>query len=972
MPAIPDSHANTPAALNPIDPRHYLLLLKWVFFQPSQLKRHLYRASSELYRAQDFVSFGKAIRLPAYRNMLAMSILLTISASILVSWGAASLLGIPYYLPRLAFVLFVGIASGMAGGVALGLAGSLALGVAGGMALGMAGGFTFSVLFDFAFRAVYFVEVGVPFGAILGAILGIAFGTTGIVAVGFAWGVAEGISEVVTVSAALGVALGTAFGGALSVVLSAGAGALVGLVFGAAFAVMGIAAGSRVFFYPLEWLLALILPRCYRQPFQRLQRHPLMWDEFAIWPLPGGVGLLRQCLAADFDGGLQLAAQIAANPYQRWVVQKALFTYLLEHADPLSMLYRLAQNPELEAYVRQPLIERQFRHCPSLRVVLLNELSQKFTDSTGGDHESSERIAWRLTLDRRSMQPNPLAGFSALLYSLFSNPQALPADLAQAFKAACQGLRAYPHGEEVANSFNSIMELVLAESVPQIAAVHRELRWVEALEGPALRPAALELIKALSDVSSGVEDYTDATNPGQKAAALNRAAGALNELEAYVREHIPPPERFLLVRVIASWASTIAQEQGRLGEAALREMSPALRRAAGIHERTSAIWQRPIKPFDNPYKVGDPVYPPLFVGRQDIFSRIGEVWSAKDNPDSIILYGHRRMGKSSILRNLSQVAPPGSVIVYVDMAGETSFVSSTADLLLGLADRIHAAVRRDYPQAGLPEPDPAAFATQSRAQIQLNRLFERVREALAEAPLILALDEFEGIERAVSEGKIGLEIFQFLRSKTQEPWITLVFGGLHTLDEMSRDYQQPFYGSYENIRVSYLSYPAAWRLITNPGPDFDLNFETEAVEHIIAETGGQPYLVQQVCRDALDHLNHELFDLDIERPAKITLADVQAVLGPDFFRRGTVYFDGVWAQAANPEQRRMLHVAAQRGQPWSLDELAAAAGLGAGALREHLRWAERHDILHEQGNPPCWAFCVPLMRRWISANAQEA
>ena len=95
------------------------------------------------------------------------------------------------------------------------------------------------------------------------------------------------------------------------------------------------------------------------------------------------------------------------------------------------------------------------------------------------------------------------------------------------------------------------------------------------------------------------------------------------------------------------------------------------------------MWSLPAEPFDNPYVAGDPVYPPLLAGRKDIFDRIGEVWSAKDDPDSIILYGHRRMGKSSILRNLDQVAPPGAVIVYADMAGETSFVESTADLLSG-------------------------------------------------------------------------------------------------------------------------------------------------------------------------------------------------------------------------------------------------------------------------------------------------
>jgi hypothetical protein len=384
-------------------------------------------------------------------------------------------------------------------------------------------------------------------------------------------------------------------------------------------------------------------------------------------------------------------------------------------------------------------------------------------------------------------------------------------------------------------------------------------------------------------------------------------------------------------------------------------------------QRTSTAWQRPARPFNNPYIVGDPVYPPLLVGRKDVFDRIAEIWSAKRNPDSIIIYGHRRMGKSSILRNLDQVAPQGSVVVYTDMAGETSFVASTADLLLGLADRIYVAVRQAYGDGLIPEPDPEAYTTPARAQFQFSRLLAEVCEALSGRILVLALDEFEGVERAVEAGKVGPEIYQFLRAKAQEPWLVLVFGGLHTLDEMSRDYQQPFYGSYENIPVSYLSHRAARHLITNPTEDFVLNYEPEAVEQVIAVTGGQPYLVQQICRDALDHLNHELFDLELDRQVCISLSDVNVVLGNDFFQRGTVYFDGVWTQAAERDQRMLLRVMAGQDLPWTCAELETATGLDARTVRRQLRWAERHDILRRSGTD-LWEFHVPLMQRWIKTR----
>jgi hypothetical protein len=93
---------------------------------------------------------------------------------------------------------------------------------------------------------------------------------------------------------------------------------------------------------------------------------------------------------------------------------------------------------------------------------------------------------------------------------------------------------------------------------------------------------------------------------------------------------------------------------------------------------------------------------------------------------------------------------------------------------------------------------------------------------------------------------------------------------------------------------------------------------------------------------------------------------VAAALGSDFFRRGAVYFDGVWNQAAEPAQRALLRLMAQREAPWTLSQLEAASDLPRDLLRRELRWAERHDILHKaEGDPPTWSFHVPLMRRWI-------
>jgi AAA+ ATPase superfamily predicted ATPase len=857
------------------------------------------------------------------------------------------------------------------GGLALGMVFGVALGVAGGAASGAAGDVVVSVLFGVLFGVTVGVALGVAFGVTVGVALGVVFGVVFGVAGGVVLGVAAGVVGGMALGVAAGVVGGMAFGMAVGVVL----GVASGVVLGAAGGVAGAMGGVRIPIYLLE-LLPCYMHRWWpSDPFYRLRQHPAWWDELAVLPLPGLVPLIQRCLEQNAERTFPLLTHLAANPFQRWAAQKALTRWLGQQTSPLFYLYHLAHDADLDAYFSPPAEPANFRAWPTARELALAEIGQVNVRNRYGD--PMDNWVWRLTYRWRDTSPSPLAEFASFLYWCFRRAewlvQAPVEEIAEILKqektqAQIQAIAHLPMGEEVVASFQLITKgLTVTDMVGIAALFSHDIVWDD-LDKPLLRPTVIEALKALADVSQDVANGLNATSRAARAGALIRANGALQELAEYVDKQVLLPEQVLLARLVEHWQEIIAKEQGKLGAEVLQAMSPQMRREAGIGERQSAVWQRPVKPFDNPYIAGDPVYPPLLVGRTDIFNRIGEIWGAKANPDSIILYGHRRMGKSSILRNLAQAAPEKTIIAYADMQGKTSFVESTAGLLLELADQIVLALNAVYPEQVIPQPNEADYNNPERAQRALNQLTAQVRQRLGHKSLILALDEFEAVEKAVVAGKIGPEIYQFLRSKSMEPGLTLVFGGLHTLDEMSRDYAQPFYGSYTNIKVSYLPHQEAWRLITNPNEDFPLNYEPEAVERIISETGGQPYLVQLVCREALDHLNHTLFDIQQERDVLLTLADVEAVLDGGLFQRGMVYFDGVWSQATEENQRHLLRTLAGRAEPWAWDDIQQDSGLTATELKAALNWTERQDVMQKVGDPPVWQFYVPLMRQWIRTS----
>jgi len=182
---------------------------------------------------------------------------------------------------------------------------------------------------------------------------------------------------------------------------------------------------------------------------------------------------------------------------------------------------------------------------------------------------------------------------------------------------------------------------------------------------------------------------------------------------------------------------------------------------------------------------------------------------------------------------------------------------------------------------------------------------------------------------------------------------------------MSRDYQEAFFGSYVNIPVSYLEPEASEQLITRPTPDFPLNYHPEVVQRIIYETHGQPLLIQRICQELVNHLNHELFDLEKQRDARVLPGDLDAVLSDKFVLSETRYFDGIWNDQIRDrpaEKVVMQKLAAGRA---TTVELSRSTGLHLAEVESALEYLKRREQV-EQDAQGQWDLVMPLMRRWLS------
>ena len=437
----------------------------------------------------------------------------------------------------------------------------------------------------------------------------------------------------------------------------------------------------------------------------------------------------------------------------------------------------------------------------------------------------------------------PLTRFAGLLYDLLVEEIVRSGEFdISIYTETYNNLSTYVGGKEIAQTFDtmaSFLSYTDLSALPAAAKMTRCLTFVE-----PIRPTVIDTLRRLGDVGAEIAVYRDSTSKANQQPALLRATDALKTLNEYVLTKVMVPEQYLLWRIIRQWQDLIIEAGGELGQAEL------------------------VEPVANPYVIANPVRGDLFVGREDILNRLEELLVGKGQKPSVVLYGHRRMGKSSILDNLGARFGAQTIIVDFNMQRE-GMVANTGELLYNLALAMYDALPTPTPSqadsglTGKPTPHPSQEGnlhpptplkggilaepeeeqfTAHNPYTAFNRFLKQLDRARGENRLIVTVDEFEQIEALIRAGKLEQGLLDYWRSLIQTyPWFVMALAGLHTLQEMTEDYWHPLFSSVIAVPVSFLNPGAARRLITQPNPDFPIDYDTDAIDTIISFTNWQPY-----------------------------------------------------------------------------------------------------------------------------------
>jgi hypothetical protein len=445
------------------------------------------------------------------------------------------------------------------------------------------------------------------------------------------------------------------------------------------------------------------------------------------------------------------------------------------------------------------------------------------------------------------------------------------------------------------------------------------------------------------------------------ASALLRSFGRLSQdVDAALRQESTYHKR-LALSAVEDRLDGLLRELTRSNERyafRFRPIAAHWRRIIADHGRELAEAIETRQEIDNPYVIGVPLteQQEIFVGRSDISACIEGLLLDRRRPP-LLLYGQRRMGKTSLLNNLGRLLSTSIVPLFVDLQG-ASRASDHAGLLYNITREItrSASQRRNL---ALPQPPRSAFEIDpfTRFYEWLDEV-EQALEAHGRNMALLTLDEFETLDSTITQGRFNEEdVLGMLRYLIQHrPRFKVMLAGSHTLDEFHR------WASYlinaQVVHIGYLNDNEARQLIERPVKGFPLDYESKASQRVLDLTRGHPALVQLLCAEIVNLKNEQA--PAIRRLAR--LADIEAAV-PQALQSGSLFFADIERNQVDEAGRALLRFLAAYGEGAVVSREALARPF-ADELDETLTQLVRRELIEPADAG--YRFQVELIRRWLA------
>jgi len=176
------------------------------------------------------------------------------------------------------------------------------------------------------------------------------------------------------------------------------------------------------------------------------------------------------------------------------------------------------------------------------------------------------------------------------------------------------------------------------------------------------------------------------------------------------------------------------------------------------------------------------------------------------------------------------------------------------------------------------------------------------------------------------------------------PRTICLFAGSHALNEIGAIDWTDYFINVRTVRISFLDFDSALRLVTEPIPRFDLQYDSglETAKELVRRLGCQPFLLQAAMSELVNHLN------TLHRKTA-TQPDIDIAIEKLFDSQST-YFDHIWKTVTSEQEKEVLTAIIKQKPIREQHEPA-------------IRSLIRKEVLRREDDG--LVFCVPVFREWI-------
>ncbi|OWA02708.1 cold-shock protein [Streptomyces sp. CS159] len=414
--------------------------------------------------------------------------------------------------------------------------------------------------------------------------------------------------------------------------------------------------------------------------------------------------------------------------------------------------------------------------------------------------------------------------------------------------------------------------------VPLLTSLDQALTAHFAQVQRAAEPTDLAVKEVLSaytpDAANVIEVQLSVTNPPHRSPAGGVQLRVLQNDEDYERVDSPVPVAHTLrdeQTETCTVSLTVTPKAIREQFATLRfrlEYSSRSERMLASEASTLSLQLSDVQQWEailNPYAEGAPVRDRrMFFGRDALLGILVDTFHRND-ATCVVIYGQKRVGKSSVLHHLQEELKPPVLAAKLSLL-EIATEIDHGQLLYLIATAFHRRLEEledaGHPPLDLDRPNLTAFTDSDTPNLHFDAYMYDMRQRMRRSEayqnwrLVLLLDEFTVLYSAIERGTLPREFMKSWKAMLEGKMFSSVVVGNDLMPRFLKAFPNEFQVARQEP-VSYLDQESAEALITEPIalPGGESRYRGDSVQRVIELTARSPYYIQLFCNRLVQHMN---------------------------------------------------------------------------------------------------------------------